>query len=159
MASASIDLALSTLTLEPEPSSAILRRAAVILILDLIKAIDSARESGSNLGFGLSLGSSDASTGDSSVGNIHDVLRVLKFVESRETDPIVRGHIRTLIESLDAWVEKSLMWGIGAHSEDRMDVEPRFEIDSERLAGLDIQPLSGGRSKNEGRGPLVEEIE
>lgn len=158
--SASIDLALSTLTLEPGPESAILRRAAVILILDLVKAIDSARESGLNLGFGFRLDSSpDTSTGGSSIANIHDVLRVLRFVESRETDTIVRGHIRTLIESLDAWVEKSLMWGIGAHSEGRMDMEPRFEIDGERLAGLDIQPLSGGRNKSKGRGPLVEEIE
>jgi hypothetical protein len=64
-----------------------------------------------------------------------------------------------LIESLDTWVEKSLMWGIGAHSEGRMDIEPRLEIDSERLAGLDVQPLSGGRSGTRRRGPLVEEIE
>lgn len=160
IASSSVDLALSTLTLEPGPESAILRRAAVILILDLVKAIDSAREeSGSDLGFGFGLGATDNESGNSSIANIHDVLRVLRFVESRETDTIVRGHIRTLIENLDAWVEKSLMWGIGAHSEGRMDMEPRFEIDSERLAGLDIQPLSGGRNKSKGRGPLVEEIE
>ena len=160
IAAASIDLALSTLTLEPGPESAILRRAAVILILDLVKAIDSARESGTNLGFGFGIGASSGSAGSGgpNIANIDDVLRVLRFVESRETDSIVRGHIRTLIESLDNWVEKALMWGIGAHAEGRMDTEPRFEIDSERLAGLDVQPLAG-RNREKGRGPLVEEIE
>ncbi|KAK2754842.1 hypothetical protein FQN54_006735 [Arachnomyces sp. PD_36] len=157
--SSSIDLALSTLNLEPGPESAILRRAAVILILDLVKAIDSARESGINLGFGFGIGaaSGSAGSGGPNIANIQDVLRVLRFVESRETDSIVRGHIRTLIESLDNWVEKALMWGIGAHAEGRMDTEPRFEIDSQRLAGLDVQPLSGNRGQ--GRGPLIEEIE
>jgi hypothetical protein len=147
IASASVDVALSTLTLEPGPESAILRRAAVVLLLDLVKALNTARDSGLNLGFGFTFTSSPSLSVDSqgsfhqanSIANLSDILRVLRYVESRETDTLVRGHIRTLLESMEAWVQKSLLWGTGPQQQ--MDEQPRFEL-GERLAGLDIQPLS-----------------
>lgn len=169
IASSAVDLALSTLTLEPGPESAILRRASVVLLLDLIKAIDTAREEkgAGALGFGFSLADNDRAAeptgrnrGPATIGNIPSMLRTLMFVESRETDTIVRGHIRVLIESLEAWMEKSLMWGIGAHGRGEMggreqDNEPRLEL-GDRIAGLDIDPLAG----KDGRGrPRIEEIE
>ncbi|KAL4898126.1 hypothetical protein BDV59DRAFT_570 [Aspergillus ambiguus] len=158
-----VDLAISTLMLEPEDESAILRRASVVLLLDVLKAFDAAREArGSNaLGFGFSL-SDDAPSGShwkenlggsepTSVGNIPHMLRSLHFVESRETDSIVRGHIRVLIESLEAWLEKSLLWGIGTREDDN---EPRMEL-GDRLAGLQVDPLA---ERTQGR-PRIEEIE
>ncbi|KAL2011041.1 hypothetical protein VTN00DRAFT_3759 [Thermoascus crustaceus] len=169
IASSAVDLALSTLILEPGPESAILRRASVVLLLDLIKAIDAAREEkgAGALGFGFSLADNDRAAESSSrnrapatIGNIPSMLRTLVFVESRETDTIVRGHIRVLIESLEAWLEKSLMWGIGAHGRGEMggrerDNELRLEL-GDRIAGLDIDPLAG----KDGRGrPRIEEIE
>ncbi|KAF9893286.1 hypothetical protein FE257_011716 [Aspergillus nanangensis] len=164
--SSAVDLALSTLTLEPEDESAILRRASVVLLLDILKAVDNVRESrGSDaLGFGFSL-SDDADSssswnrdsgsghGPSSIGNIPHMLRTLHFVESRETDSIVRGHIRVLIESLEAWLEKSLLWGIGVQGREGDD-EPRLEL-GDQLAGLHVDPLA---DKIEGR-PRIEEIE
>ncbi|GAB1214801.1 hypothetical protein ATERTT37_003971 [Aspergillus terreus] len=153
-----VDLALSTLILEPEEESAILRRASVVLLLDILKAFDAVRETrGSNaLGFGFSL-SDDASRenagdgGSATVGNIPYMLHSLHFVEGRETDSIVRGHIRVLVESLEAWLEKSLLWGIGAREGDN---EPRLEL-GDRLAGLQVDPLA---ERTEGR-PRIEEIE
>lgn len=155
-----VDLALSTLTLEQSPESAILRRASVISILDILKALNSAREAkrGKEIGFGFSLtdsmagfGSQDTDThGVSTIGNIPHMLRTLGYVESKETDPIVRGHLRALIESLEAWLEKSLMWGIGVQSDGD---EPRLEL-GDRIAGLNFDPLAGGSS-----GPRIEEIE
>ncbi|KAF3384608.1 hypothetical protein F1880_003026 [Penicillium rolfsii] len=154
----SVDLALATLTLEPAPESAILRRASVVLILDILKALDTAREAknGEDIGFGFSLmddgtlpGPNHA-RGPSTVGNIPGMLRTLGFVESVETDGIVRGHLRVLIESLEAWVEKSLMWGIGAQG----GIEPRLEL-GDRIAGLSVDPLVG----NDSRRPRIEEIE
>ncbi|GAD99034.1 protein required for cell viability [Paecilomyces variotii No. 5] len=158
IASSAVDLALSTLSLEPDPESAILRRGCVVLLLDLIKAIDETRENkgSSALGFGFSLtddaGRASGTDRGRTIGNIPQMLRTLLFVESRETDSIVRGHIRVLIESLEAWMEKSLMWGIGARG-DEEDEEPRLEL-GDRLAGLDINPLAG-----RGMGPRIEEIE
>ncbi|KMP02697.1 hypothetical protein CIRG_02389 [Coccidioides immitis RMSCC 2394] len=166
LASSSIDLAISTLTLESDEGSAILRRAAVILLLDLIKALDEARESGKDLGFGLSVTATSSSIYPAShqsgserttIGNVPDILRALNFVESRETDTIVRGHLRALIESLEAWLEKSLLWGI--RTQQSLMEQPRFEL-GDRLAGLDIHPLSStekyGRT---GEHPRIEEIE
>ncbi|GLB17181.1 hypothetical protein AtubIFM61612_007043 [Aspergillus tubingensis] len=155
--SSAVELALATLTLEPEVESAILRRASAILLLDILKAMDTVRENrGSQaLGFGFSL--SDAKSGGmdggaATVGNIPHMLSSLRFVESRETDSIVRGHVRVLVESLEAWLEKSLLWGIGARGEDE---EPRLEL-GDRIAGLRVSPLSG---RGEGMRPRIEEIE
>lgn len=162
----SVDLALSTLTLEPNPESAILRRASAILLLDILKAMETSRERGgpNAIGFGFSLaddgqsnswnaGAGDA-RGPSTVGNIPHMLRSLAFVESRETDTVVRGHVRVLFESLEAWLEKALLWGIGAHEGDGAG-EPRLEL-GDRIAGLQVDPLAGRR---EGGRPKIEEIE
>ncbi|OJD28287.1 hypothetical protein ACJ73_00309 [Blastomyces percursus] len=175
IASSSVDLALSTLSLERGPESVILRRAAVILLLDLVKALDTARESRINLGFGFSRyinnsnSNSNPSVGfdndqqrysnEGAVGNIPNVVRVLTFVEGNENDPIVRGHIRVLIESLEAWLEKSLLWGV--RTREGMGELPRFELGG-RLAGLDIHPRPGGdesAGQRSGQRPRIEEIE
>ncbi|KAL2364517.1 hypothetical protein RJZ56_002563 [Blastomyces dermatitidis] len=177
IASSSVDLALSTLNLERGRESVILRRAAVILLLDLVKVLDAARESGINLGFGFSYYNNNSNSNSNSnpsvgfnndqqrypnegaIGNIPDCLRVLTFVESNETDPIVRGHIRVLIESLEAWLEKSLLWGV--RTREGMDEQPRFEL-GDRLAGLGIHPHLGGdesAGQPSVQGPRIEEIE
>ncbi|PYH96595.1 hypothetical protein BO71DRAFT_481873 [Aspergillus ellipticus CBS 707.79] len=163
--SSAVDLALATLTLEADIESAILRRASVILLLDILNALDTVRETrGSQaLGFGFSLSDdmsasghswndqSTAGRGPTTVGDLPHMLRTLKLVESCETDTIVRGHIRVLIESLEAWLEKSLMWGIGSRDEG----EPQLTL-GDRIAGLQINPLS---DRNEGSRPRIEEIE
>ena len=158
--SSAVDLALATLTLEPAPESAILRRASAILLLDILKALDTARERrhGKDIGFGFSLtddpysiGPQDQSRGPSTIGHIPSMLRTLGFVETIETDSIVRGHLRALIESLEAWLEKSLMWGIGAQGDD----QPRLEI-GDRIAGLTVDPMAG---RGDSTRPKIEEIE
>ena len=156
-----VDLALSTLTLESEEGAAILRRASVVLLLDILKAIDTAREKrGSGaLGFGFSLSDEPTTNrssdrGPTTVGNLPYMLRVLQFVESHEMDAIVRGHVRALIESLEAWLEKSILWGIGAQGSEE-ESEPRLEL-GDQIAGLDINPLAG--TSGAGR-PRIEEIE
>lgn len=166
VASSAVNLALDTLTLEPGPESAILRRASVVLLLDILKAIDAARESRGRdgLGFGFSLSDestrsrwedqNDETRGPTTIGNIPHMLRVLAFVESKETDTIVRGHIRVLIENLEAWLEKSLLWGIGMQGGDAAEIQPRLEL-GDRIAGLSIDPMAG----RQGARPRIEEIE
>lgn len=167
IASSAVDLALNTLTLESDPESAILRRASVILLLDILKSLDTARETRGaaalNFGFSLSDDTGSASIlnetksyggGPSTIGNLPHMLRTLKFVESCETDSTVRGHIRVLIESLEAWMEKSLLWGIGLQGEQR-ELEERLEL-GDRIAGLSVNPLAG--RSGSGR-PRIEEIE
>ncbi|RAL12957.1 RTP1/Tango6 family protein [Aspergillus homomorphus CBS 101889] len=158
---AAVDLALATLTMEPEPESAILRRASAVLLLDVLKAMDAVREEKGTeaLGFGFSLAEQGAENQarESVVGNIPRMLRTLRFVESWETDAIVRGHVRVVVESLEAWLEKALMWGIGAASRSAgEDDEPRMEL-GDRIAGLRIDPLAGRREAS--LRPRIEEIE
>ncbi|KAL4803845.1 hypothetical protein BDV18DRAFT_39950 [Aspergillus unguis] len=163
--SSSVDLALATLTLEPDDESAILRRASAVLLLDILKAMDTARENrpSQNLGFGFTLmddsatgfgDSSQSARGPSTIGNIPHMLRTLAAVEAHETDSIVRGHIRVLTESLEAWIEKSLMWGVGRHVGVEGD-DPRLEL-GDRIAGLRVSPLAG---RDSALRPRIEEIE
>ncbi|KAI2085673.1 hypothetical protein LOZ36_003832 [Ophidiomyces ophidiicola] len=166
IASASVDLALSTLTLESGVENAILRRGAAVLLFDLIKSMDDARESGRELGFGFSTTTSPPSTyppqeqpalNNKVVGNVPDILRVLMFVESKETDTVTRGHLHMVIESLEAWLEKSLLWGIRAHQ--GVIGQPQLPL-GDRLAGLNIHPLpTVGRSEPGVAHPRIEEIE
>ena len=163
VASSAVDLALSTLNLEPGPESAILRRAAVVLLLDLVKALDAARENGSDVGFGFSFTTAQDPTSGSpdpgtAIGNVPEILRVVQFVESKETDTIVRGHIRALVESLENWIENYLLWGIRARAGQGRDDEPRFEL-GDRIAGLDIQPLPAEEGNGIGGRPRIEDIE
>ncbi|KAJ5295770.1 hypothetical protein N7508_010591 [Penicillium antarcticum] len=159
--SSAIELALATLTLEPGVESAILRRASAVLILDTLKALESMRETrgGQHIGFGFSLSDqtppkASNSGAEFTIGNIPTMLRTLGFVESREEDGIARGHLRALIESLETWMEKSMMWGIGAN-DGQESFYPRFGL-SDRIEGLNIDPLGGQDSA--GR-PRIEEIE
>lgn len=158
--SSAVDLALATLTLELAPESAILRRASVVLLLDILKSLDSSRERNkTGVGFGFSLADDPHSTqsrGPSTIGNIPHMLRTLHFIETKETDAIVRGHIRALVESLEAWTEKSLLYGIGARGDDRGD-HARMEL-GDRIAGLRVNPLAG-RDGGQGQRPRIEEIE
>ncbi|KAJ6164754.1 hypothetical protein N7470_003426 [Penicillium chermesinum] len=156
LVSSALDLALATITIEQAPESAILRRASVVLILDVLKAIVAAQEArhGGDIGFGFSL-SNDGAKGNASVGNIPAMIQTLGIAESKETDTIVRGHLRALIESLEAWLENSLMNGFGArHGSDGTD-EIRLEL-GDRIAGLDINPMAG---KDGSSRPRIEEIE
>lgn len=158
-----VDLALATLILEPAPESAILRRASAVLILDILKTIDTAREArqGGDIGLGFSLrddvsapGSEGGGDGPSTVGNVPYMLQTLGFVEGKEEDVMVRGHLRALIESLQAWSEKCLMWGIGLQTRTDGIGGPRLEL-GDTIAGLSLDPMAG---RSEGK-PRIEEIE
>lgn len=164
LASSSVDLALSTMRLETGPESAILRRASAILLLDLIKAMDTDLQTGSKkLGFGFSLSAAESSInepaapsrGPSTIGNIPNILNTLTYVESQETDAVVRGHVRVLVENLETWMEKSLLWGINAQSSMREDGEQSLHL-GDRIAGLAINPLAARGSTHR---PRIEEIE
>ncbi|KAL4990119.1 hypothetical protein BDW68DRAFT_194964 [Aspergillus falconensis] len=162
-----VDLALATLTLEPGDECAILRRASAVLLLDILKTLDDARvnRKTQDIGIGFTLadessrgfGQGEERRGPSTIGNIPHILRTLAGVEARETDLIVRGHIRVLTESLEAWIEKSLLWGVGRYAGDgREEYGPRLEL-GDQIAGLKINPLvgKGGHAER----PRIEEIE
>lgn len=89
LVSAGVDLCLHVLAFEPEIEKAILRRAAIFYILGFARALDSARQEGRRLGFGLT----DESRGD--------ILRTLRYIVATDNDGMVQEHARDVIESLE----------------------------------------------------------
>lgn len=118
--SAAMDCALAVLKLEKNDERAILRRAAVMVIMSVIRAIDAAEERGQRLGFGFA--------GE----NLEEVVIVLRYVEVTDTDEVVVGHTRAVIESLEAWRQKSLL---GSSSRSRGILDMGFDRDGPGFGG------------------------
>ncbi|KAL8709221.1 MAG: hypothetical protein Q9220_005963 [cf. Caloplaca sp. 1 TL-2023] len=122
--STAIDCVLSILKLEKGAERAILRRAAVMVIMSLIRALDSAHEQGQELGFGFA--------GE----NLAEVITVLRYVEFTDGDETVVGHVRSVIEGLEIWQQKSV-FGISRLEENR---NIRMTLDGNKIAGLSVRP-------------------
>lgn len=133
MISGAVDLSVNILALEPEHEKAIVRRAAILIIMSLVRALDEARERSKKLGFGFA--------GES----LEEVLRILRYVSESDNDGLVRRHAKDVIEGLATWQMKSLL---------PMKYETGTDLDS--LAGLSIGP---GEASTATRRPKIEEIE
>lgn len=130
MASAAVDLCLDVLAMEPEMEKAILRRAAITVILSFVLALNKARERRVNLGFGLE-------------GKDH-IVTVLEYIAEVDNDGLVQQHARDALESLENWTVTTLQ------PTDQMQYGT---LNS--LAGLSVNPLPGSASKR----PRIEEVE
>lgn len=127
-----VDLSINILPLEPEPEKAILRRAAIMIVMSLIRALDKAKGEGKNLGFGFA--------GQS----LEDVLRILKYISDTDNDGLVRQYAKDVMEGLGDWQMKQL-----------------FESSSENDVSVQLGELRGLSlgSGNVSGGPRIEEIE
>lgn len=111
LVSTALDLVVGTLRLEAGgggPATAILRRAAVLLVLSLLRALDEDAGATANsttatgeqrrelVGFGLH------GTG------VEELRRVLRELESQDSDVIVLGHVKTVLDHLDTFRAKML---------------------------------------------------
>lgn len=97
LVTASVDMCANILTMETGVEAGILRRAAVLVILSFVRALDKAKEQGRRVGFGL--------TEDSQA----DVKRVLSYIAETDNDGLVRQHARDVVESLERWSLGSLV--------------------------------------------------
>ncbi|MCJ1469407.1 hypothetical protein MMC07_008040 [Pseudocyphellaria aurata] len=150
-----LDLVVATLRFEPggagRADTAILRRAAVLLVLSLLRALDgdaaANKEAMRELSFGLLLGPE--------AEELHNVLRQL---ESQERDVIVLGHVRTVLDRLESFRTRVLLgqdregraWAPGAEG------ALGFEVDEVKGLAVNARPFEkeGSRPK-----PIIEEIE
>lgn len=132
-----VDLAMSVLTLESQPGTEILRRAAVLLINSLITALDGAAERGKKLSFGLA--------GE----NLEAVLRVLGWVYDTDGDELVRGHAASVINALEAR-HAGYLTGLPDNAASGPLIERAEDVLARRLADPDTD------SKHR---PVIEEIE
>ncbi|KAL8827037.1 MAG: hypothetical protein Q9170_007170 [Blastenia crenularia] len=130
LTSTAIDCVIAILKLEKDEGRAILRRAAVMVIMSVVKAIDAAEERGQRLAFGFA--------GE----NLAEVITVLRYVEATDLDEVVVGYIRALIESLQAWQQKSILGIVASRDEEKKDFSiglPRLEdrVRSVKITELD----------------------
>ncbi|KAI9774319.1 MAG: hypothetical protein M1840_004213 [Geoglossum simile] len=135
--STAIDLAISILTIEKQEERAILRRAAAMLILSFLKALDEAEESGRNLGFGFA--------GE----NLSEVITVLSYAQATDNDGLVREYAETIAKELGMWRVKSL---VQASPSSANVPSSLINLEGRLLAGSPIGNLGGPR-------PYIEEIE
>ncbi|ORY64193.1 uncharacterized protein BCR38DRAFT_392741 [Pseudomassariella vexata] len=130
-----VDLCVNILTMEPEMEKAIIRRAAIILILTFVKSLAAAKEQGRRLGFGLTDPSRE------------DIMRILRYVSSSDNDGLVRQHASDVVESLQNWQLSSVLPEVRDRSPDLT-----------RLAGLNINMPNLDARATVTR-PRIEEIE
>ncbi|KUI67996.1 RNA polymerase II assembly factor RTP1 [Cytospora mali] len=117
LVTASVDLSVNVLTMEPGPEAGILRRSAALVLLAFVRALNRARETGKRVGFGLT----EESSGD--------IRRVLSYVAETDNDGLVRQHAGDVMESLDSYKLGSVV------------AEARTpELGLTRLAGLSVDP-------------------
>ncbi|KAL9485068.1 hypothetical protein ACSS6W_003857 [Trichoderma asperelloides] len=138
LVSAGVDLSINILAMEPELEKGILRRAAILVILSFVRALDKAKESGQKLGFGLTDQSRE------------DIQRTINYIAATDNDGLVQQHARDVVESLENWGMASLL-----PSQAEANAAPGLA----RLAGLHVNPEgtlvdAAGRPR-----PRIEEVE
>ena len=133
-----VDMALNILVMEQEPSKAIVRRASVLIVLSLLKALNALHEEGS--ASGVNLESQKWTT----------VERVLRWTADMDDDDMTKQHAETVLESLENWRIRQLF----ALGMENADVVPRLGLEG-RLRGLDVDP--DGASDSAGK-MHIEEI-
>lgn len=136
LVSDSIDLVLSLLMLEIAPETAILRRAAVLVIASVVKVLINDKEKGEE-GLGWNLG-----------GGWEEVKRVLHIVERSEADEVVSGHVKRVLDGLEEWLRRILVANVAGG-------EIRFGLDEGRVRGLAVNPRPVDGEKK----PIIEEVE
>lgn len=132
----SVDLCVNILTMEPEMEKAILRRAAIVLILTFVKALADAREQQRRLGFGLA----DASR--------EHIVQILEYVAQTDNDGLVQQHAQDVVESLRNWQVTAML-------PEAQDAGPAFT----RIAGLEVNLPELEDEEARRPKPLIEEIE
>lgn len=142
---AGLQMVLQILVIEGGDEKAILRRAAVLVVLGLLKGMDEELEKGSETNAGLS------------VNQMVEVERVLLWVRDMDGDTLVKGHAETVLEGLETWRMKKLF---RLHDQQNAMFSANLGL-SETLQGLNVRPSvqSEGAHVASPRGFVIEEIE
>lgn len=136
LVTASVDLSVNILTMEPGTEAGILRRAAVLVILSFVMALSKAKANGKRVGFGLTEDSQE------------DIQRVLHYIAGTDNDDLVRQHARDVVESLNNWNAGSLVPDAGASGSTLT-----------KLAGLSFESGRADLADRVTSRPRIEEIE
>ncbi|KAK3203970.1 hypothetical protein GRF29_106g1237504 [Pseudopithomyces chartarum] len=139
---AALQMVLLIVTMETGQAKGILRRAAVLVVMGLLKGMDELLEDGKESAAGLE------------VKQTTEVERVMQWVRDEDGDGMVRDHAKSVIEGLETWKMKKLY----KIRDQGMGLGPNLGLKGEMLQGLKIQPLAAQRESGR-KGLMVEEIE
>ena len=139
---AALQMVLLIVTMETGQAKGILRRAAVLVVMGLLKGMDELLEDGKESAAGLE------------VKQTTEVERVMQWVRDEDGDGMVRDHANSVIEGLETWKMKKLY----KIRDQGMGLGPNLGLDGQLLQGLKIQPLAAQRESGR-KGLMVEEIE
>lgn len=137
---AGLQIVLLILTMETAEAFFILRRAAVLVFMGLLRALDEGLEAGEDSNVGLGIKQQD------------EVERVLRWVRDEDGDALVRDHAASVLEGLEIVQMKKLY----KFSDEGVKLGPDLGLAS-GLRGLNVRP-----DADEGRGKrrmVVEEVE
>ncbi|PSN72967.1 hypothetical protein BS50DRAFT_174617 [Corynespora cassiicola Philippines] len=138
---AGLQMVIMILSVETVEAKGILRRAAVLVVMGLLRGMDDLLEYGRESRAGLGTRQTD------------EVERVIAWVRSEDNDGLVRDHAASVIEGLETLRMKKVY----KIRDEGLRLGPDLGL-SGNLRGLDIQPVIE-ESKSEKRGPVIEEIE
>jgi hypothetical protein len=139
---AALQMVLLVLTLETTEPKGMLRRAAVMVIMGLLRGLSGALEIGNESVVGLDMAQQ------------REVTRVLEWVRDEDVDVLVRSHAASVLEGLETWHTKKLYQvrerGLGLGLGAGMGLEVG-------LRGLDVQPDLDKVKGQDGRKKLIVE--
>ncbi|KAF2739897.1 hypothetical protein EJ04DRAFT_604494 [Polyplosphaeria fusca] len=141
MVDAAMQMVLLILTMETGAEKAILRRAAVLVIMGLLRGMDVLLEDGKESAAGLEVKHSGG------------VDQVMKWLRDEDHDDLVRGHAESVLEGLETWRMKRLY----KVRDEGITLGPNLGLDG-NLRGLEINLISEFDTTKR-QGPIVEEIE
>ncbi|KAF2631877.1 hypothetical protein BU25DRAFT_135353 [Macroventuria anomochaeta] len=137
---AGLQTALLVLTMETAEAFFMLRRAAVLVVMGLLRALDEALDAGENSSVGLGMKQQ------------HEVERVLRWVRDEDGDELVRDHAASVVDGLETLRMKTLY----RVRDEGMKLGPDLGLEG-GLRGLNVRPdIDDGQGK---RRMVVEEIE
>ncbi|KAF2189557.1 hypothetical protein K469DRAFT_658488 [Zopfia rhizophila CBS 207.26] len=137
---AALQMVLMILVMERGNEKEILRRAAVLVVMGLLKGMDGLLEEGNKSVVGLGLKETE------------EVERVMKWVRDEDGDALVKSHAENVLEGMETWRMKK-WFGI----KEQVILGPDLGLEG-NLRGLNVNPLVGERESG-WRAPIVEEIE
>ncbi|CAI6263053.1 unnamed protein product [Periconia digitata] len=138
---AGLQMVLLILSMETGEVKGLLRRAAVLVIMGLLKGMDELLENGRESVAGMG------------AKQMEEVERVVRWVSSEDSDGLVKDHALSVQEGLETWRLKKLY----RINDEGVRLGTNLGLEGE-IKGLDIRPLQGNETGQKNR-LMVEEIE
>jgi hypothetical protein len=138
---AGLQMVLQILVIETAAAKAILRRAAVLVAMGLLRGMDELLERGKESAAGMGIRQTE------------EVEKVMRWLRDEDGDELVRGHAENVVEALETWRMKKLF----KLSDEQFKIGASSGLEG-NLQGLAVNPTVKAERQG-GRRPIVEEIE